>query len=149
MTPRIVFLALPLVVVLPVQAQQASQELGQPLRIVITKPDCSRLVRHVPDADVTYQPGIDARGRPVAPADVPGSGANALPGLVPEVLEIPLTIRPMEGKAYATHGTAQSEALLGTVRYDMGRDLFTFNGQPIGSELQQELARACAKRGVR
>lgn len=149
MTPRIVFLALPLLAALPAQAQETSQELSQPLRIVITKPDCSRLIRHVPDPGVTYQPGVDARGRPVAPADVPGSGADALPGLVPEVLEIPLTIRPLQGKPYATHGTGQSEAVLGTVRYDMGRDLFTFNGQPIGSELQQDLARACAKRGVR
>lgn len=136
---------LALVVALPAQAQQA----GQPVRIVITKVDCSRLLRHVPAPDVAYQPGVDARGNTVAPADIPGSGADAIPGLVPEVLEIPLTIKPLAGKAYATHGTADAEATLGTISYDITRNTFTFNGQPIGSEDQQELARACAKRGVR
>lgn len=126
-----------------------AQEAGQPLRIVITKLDCSRLIRHVPAPDVAYQPGVDAQGRAVAPADVPGSGADALPGLVPDVLEIPLTIKPMQGKGYATWGSGDSQANLGTVRYDMAKGTFTFNGQPIGSEDQQELARACAKRGVR
>jgi hypothetical protein len=142
---RIALAALPLLLPFAVRAQEA----GQPLRIVITKPDCSRLIRHTPDPGVAYQPGVDARGRAVAPADVPGSGGDALPGLVPEVLEIPLTVKPMQGKAYATHGAADAEALLGTVRYDIARDLFTFNGQPIGSEFQQDLARACAKRGIR
>lgn len=33
--------------------------------------DCRGAVTHVPDADVTYQPGRDAHGRPVAPADLP------------------------------------------------------------------------------
>lgn len=139
------FVALALIMALPVHAQQTRQ----PVHIVITKVDCSRLVRHTPAPDVAYQPGVDARGRTVAPADVPGSGADAIPGLLPEVLEIPLTIKPLDGKAYATHGTADAEATLGTVSYDIARNTFTFNGQPIGSEDQQELARACAKRGVR
>lgn len=139
---------LAILAVLMASAAQA-QQAGQPVRIVITKVDCSRLVRHIPAPDVIYQPGVDIHGRPVAPADVPGSGADALPGLVPDVLEIPLTIKPLAGKAYATHGTDDAEAVLGTVRYDIARDLFTFNGQPIGAEEQQDLARACAKRGVR
>lgn len=126
-----------------------AQEDSQPLRIIITKVDCSRLIRHVPDADVTYQPGVDVHGRPVAPADVPGSGGDAMPGLLPDVLELPLTIKPLQGKGYATWGTGDAQATLGTVRYDIARDTFTFNGQPIGSEDQRELARACARRGVR
>lgn len=75
---------------------QAPQDVaGQPVRIVITKVDCSRLVRHVPAADVAYQPGVDARGRAVAPADMPGSGAQAIPNLLPDVLEFPITINPV------------------------------------------------------
>lgn len=34
---------------------------------------CRVLARHVPAADVEYRPGVDGRGRAVAPADMPGS----------------------------------------------------------------------------
>lgn len=36
--------------------------------------DCRGAVTHVPDADVTYSPGRDVRGGPVAPADLPDPG---------------------------------------------------------------------------
>lgn len=280
----------------PTLAQQEIP-LPQPIRIVITKVDCSRLIRHMPSADVAYQPGIDAQGRAVAPADAPGSATDALPGLVPDVLEFPITINPVgygarnqaqRDKAAALQGSADTHAgktnaqariaalnaqkseltakaatlttekatltsaaaaaastlatlqaevdagtrkasdrtyvlakqalpdkqqavtakqaeidtnaarltattsaiagqqsivdaapgksehyaanqaaaeaklatlssrgldnttmNVGTVRYDMARGLFTFNGEPIGGAEQQELARACARRGVR
>lgn len=87
-------------------AQQQAEYGPQPVRIVITKVDCSRLIRHVPAADVAYQPGVDARGRAVAPADMPGSGANALPNLLSDVLEFPVTINPI---AYGARNQAQRE----------------------------------------
>ncbi len=131
-------------------AALAQQDVAsQPVRIVITKTDCSRLIRHVPAPDVAYQPGVDVQGRAVAPADVPGSGADAIPGLLPDVLEIPLTIKPMQGATYAKRGSGDSQATLGTVRYDMNKGTFTFNDRPLTSPEQEELARACQKRGVR
>jgi hypothetical protein len=131
----------------PALAQQDAA--SQPVRIVITKTDCSRLIRHVPAPDVAYQPGVDAKGRAVTPADMPGSGADAIPGLLPDVLEIPLTIKPMQGATYAKRGSGDSQATLGTVRYDMNKGTFTFNDRPLTSPEQEELARACQKRGVR
>jgi len=49
--------------------------------ILITPSNCSLLNQHVPDADVDYMPGLDARGNRVAPADLEnrsglGLGAN-------------------------------------------------------------------------
>ncbi|MGE5476940.1 MAG: hypothetical protein ACM3Q1_09820 [Bacteroidales bacterium] len=91
----------------------------QPVRIVITKLDCSRLIRHVPAADVAYQPGMDAKGRAVAPADIPGSGADAIPNLVPDVIEFPLLVNPLsygarnkaqKDKASAAQGLADTHA---------------------------------------
>lgn len=131
----------------PALAQQDAA--SQPVRIVITKTDCSRLIRHVPAPDVAYQPGVDVKGRAVAPADMPGSGADAIPGLLPDVLEIPLTIKPMQGATYAKRGSGDSQATLGTVRYDMNKGTFTFNDRPLTSPEQEELSRACQKRGVR
>lgn len=89
----------------PAAAQQEYYA-PQPVRIVITKLDCSRLIRHTPSADVAYQPGVDANGRAVVPADIPGSGADALPNLVPDVLEFPLIINPV---AYGARNQAQRD----------------------------------------
>lgn len=67
---------------------------AEELRIEITKPDCARLVRHVPGADVAFQPGVGGGGRRVAPADLPGSGGDAMGNLLPEVMEIPIVVTP-------------------------------------------------------
>jgi hypothetical protein len=39
---------------------------------VLSTGDCQKLVQHVPNDDVTYKPGVDVRGQPVAPADLGG-----------------------------------------------------------------------------
>lgn len=121
-----------------------------PVRITITKLDCARLVQHQPDDDVTFRPGTDnVRGQPVAPADLPGSGGAALPSLLPDVLEIPIDIKPLQGRGYATHGLADAVTGLGIVRYDLLKGTFTFNGEPMGDPDLRALSEACAKRGVR
>jgi len=53
--------------------------LAQPATVTVNREDCQRLVRHVPAADVTYQPGVDVYGREVAPADLNGGVQIALP----------------------------------------------------------------------
>jgi hypothetical protein len=117
-------------------------------KVSISKNDCSRLVRHTPSADVAYKPGVDVRGRKVAGADV--EGRNDIGSqLLPEVLEIPIQISPMAGKAYATNGLGDSQTTLGTVKYDMAKGTFTLNGKPLAGEDQQHLAEACAKRGAK
>ena len=63
---------------------------AQPLEVTITRADCSRLVRHLPDADVSadYRPGVDARGNPVAPADLYGANPIELPESFTFLLDI-------------------------------------------------------------
>jgi len=146
MDHRKLLIAAALALPLPALGQQ---EVGEPLRIVISKVDCSRLLRHTPSADVAYKPGEGAGGRKVAPADLPGSGADAVPGLLPDVLEIPLDIKPFANAAWAKQGLKDTQTSLGTVRYDIAKGSFTVNGQVLGGAEQQELAKACAKRGVR
>lgn len=147
---RLAVVALALTVPLAGAWGQAASD-PQPVRITITKTDCSRLVRHQPADDVTYRPGGDSvNGKPVAPADLPGSpGADLAAKLVPDVLEIPLNIKPLKGKAYATHGLDDTTSNLGVVRYDLMKGTFTLNGEPLGDPDLAELSRACAKRGVR
>ena len=64
----------------------------QQAEVVITRADCARLVEHVPAPGVAYQPGVDAYGRAVAPADLPGGLNGGAQNLVPETLHIPIEI---------------------------------------------------------
>jgi hypothetical protein len=75
-------------------AQGASGSSG-PVVITISKLDCSRVIQHSPAPDVAYKPGVDVRGKPVVGADTdPGREAFAR-RVLPEVLEIPITINPL------------------------------------------------------
>ena len=51
----------------------ASGPVGAAL-ITVTSDDCVAIAAHVPDEDVAYQPGVDAYGNAVAPADLNESG---------------------------------------------------------------------------
>ncbi|MEP2189339.1 MAG: hypothetical protein ABJK54_12615, partial [Alphaproteobacteria bacterium] len=62
----------------PPPAGQAVAEPATP-KARITKRDCRRVLRHQPSGDVAYKPGVDARGKPVAPADLSGGFKMVLP----------------------------------------------------------------------
>ena len=56
--------------------------------VAISERDCERLLKHEPAPDVTYQPGVDVHGRPVAPADLNGGNQIELP----DVIYIPIEV---------------------------------------------------------
>lgn len=106
---------------------------------------CKDLIKHTPDANVTYQPGVDARGNAVAPADI----AGAAPIEMPKTYTIPITI----GLASALNlNTTQypynqlgegTETQLGVLT--VTGDHALFNGKPISDEQQDNLAVLCMK----
>lgn len=51
-------------------------------------PECRLLPEHKPDADVTYRPGLDIKGRAVVPADI---NSHAAP-LAERTIVVPLTV---------------------------------------------------------
>ncbi|MEE8505058.1 MAG: hypothetical protein V3S40_02430 [Kiloniellales bacterium] len=110
------------------------------LQVTITKADCARLVEHVPAPDVAYQPGVDVYGDPVAPAHAGGGTPIELPETIVIDVEVDLFQRfgiPVDPTRY------DADAEVGEVVYRDGR--FTFNGQPLHSEAQAELAARCQK----
>lgn len=107
-------------------------------RVQVSRKDCQALVRHVPDPGVAYQPGVDVRGRPVAPADLPGSSLQAI---VPKSVEFDISFFPMAGRWPGRFD--QSELYVGTVRYDLGTGEVLFNGVPLTDREKDELARRC------
>ncbi len=106
---------------------------------------CRALVKHTPRADVAYQPGVDAAGNAVAPADLPGQPQIKMP----DKIQIPLTV----SLAQAAHlNTSQypfnqigtgSEALIGMITVQ-GDKVF-FNDQPLSDTQQDNLAVLCMK----
>lgn len=127
---RILFsTALALAVAAPALAQQ----------VRISRTDCSRLVQHRPSADVAYQPGVDARGRPVAPADLAG-GVSVQPRTEFTIdIEVDLQRRfgvPANANLYQPKAKVGSITVKGDKAY--------FDGQPLADQTQDALAAYCA-----
>jgi len=105
-------------------------------KVRITKKDCRKLVRHMAAPDVDYQPGVDAHGRPVVPADLGGGSPIKVPD------EITFNI----GKDLAKEFNPKyaGEAVFGKVTVKKDGRVF-WNGQPIGDQSQNAIAEACRK----
>ncbi|WP_299399353.1 hypothetical protein [Pelagibius sp.] len=115
--------------------------------LTITRADCQRLVRHVPAADVAYQPGVDVRGRPVAPADLGAAEPGAAPPLaLPQAVVIPIEVDLFDRFGIPAGGVNfEADAFIGEVTVDLATGEAFFNGQPLQSEAEAELAARCQR----
>ena len=120
--------------------------------VVISRDDCARVVAHVPAPDVAYRPGVDTRGRAVAPADLDDTISLDLDA-DDIVIDIAVPLRAFPG----TLGdeTAFTDAGGKIARYGATADigivtlrggLVYFNGQPISPSERERLAAACRGR---
>lgn len=105
---------------------------------------CRYLVKHHPNADVAYQSGVDVNGHAVAPADL--SGGVPLVQL-PETQSIDITpdltkYLPNSNPPYDR--LTNSKINVGTVT--LSGDMVTLNGQPLSSEMQENLAVLCLQK---
>ncbi|XKH36529.1 hypothetical protein ACIU1J_19270 [Azospirillum doebereinerae] len=100
---------------------------------------CQTLTRHRPAADVEYRPGVDVRGRPVAPADLPGSA----PTVPLDRFDIPVSGDLARVIGLNVPGR-DSNVQVGWLSLE-GNHLF-FNGQPIGGPAEAELYAYCRSR---
>lgn len=101
-------------------------------------------MKHVPDADVAFKPGIDVRGKPVAPADLGGGSALTLP----DMIEFNLTVDVLNELGVSSDSPLAPEApegdvTLGTITYDLLSGAVTFNGQPLGDPELAAIAAGC------
>ncbi len=115
--------------------------------VTITQDDCQRLVRHLPAADVAYQPGVDVRGRPVAPADLGAAEPGAAPPLaLPQAVIIPIEVDLFDRFGIPAGGVNfEADAFIGEVTVDLATGEAFFNGQPLQSEAEAELAARCQR----
>ncbi len=130
--------------------------------LTITVRDCKRLLVHGVRPDVAYKPGVDVRGKKVAPADYAGDIKLKLPD--DYAFDIPVDIRRFMGgpaadaKAHAAPSKQAFEkaarigagqATVGTVRYNINSGRLTFNGQSLTPEARTELAHKCREMMIR
>lgn len=110
--------------------------------VQISAEDCSQLVRHVAADDVTYRAGVDVNGDAVAPADLDG----AAPIAMPSTIVFPLTLDLASRLGIPPGGNADflARPVIGDIAVTAdGR--VTFNGVPLTSEEQFELAQKCQR----
>jgi hypothetical protein len=114
--------------------------------LALSENDCARLVRHHPADDVTYRPGRDVRGKAVAPADLApelgGSGGLILPDTV--VIPIELDLFERFGIP-ANSANFKGDVFVGEVVVEVATGRAFFNGQPLASEAEAELAARCQR----
>lgn len=105
----------------------------------VSKAECSRIVAHAPAPDVAYKPGVDARGRKVAPADA--SGAN--PIAIPDEITIDIGVDLDKKYGLGSGGKYTGEGTVGKVVVKGGRVFW--NDKPLDQNDQSALAEACRK----
>jgi hypothetical protein len=110
--------------------------------IAISRKDCSRLVNHEPAPDVTYQPGVDVHGRPVAPADLGGGQQIQLP----DVIYIPIEVLIQDKYGIPANSVLyDATALVGVVSVRGNR--VYFEDQELTDPEVAALEQACRDRG--
>jgi hypothetical protein len=109
-------------------------------KVTVTPLDCRRLVAHRPADDVAYKPGVDAYGRPVTPADLPGTQVIK----APDKITFNITYDAL-GKLGLTKASnlLSGEATVGEVSYDISSGRLEFNGAPLTDPEIAVLATAC------
>ena len=110
--------------------------------IAISRKDCQRLVDHEPAPDVTYQPGVDVHGRPVAPADLGGGQQIQLP----DVIYIPIEVLVQDKYGIPANSVLyDATALIGVVAVRGNR--VYFEDQELTDPEVAALEQACRDRG--
>ena len=106
-------------------------------KVTISGVDCRRLVQHQPAPGVAYQPGVDARGRKVAPADI-----NAAPQIrVPETITFDAAADLRRFGIPASSPLFQPNVHVGRVDVQQDGRVF-FNGERLGNPGNRRPGRA-------
>ncbi len=106
--------------------------------IVVEGSACRALVAHEPAANTAYQPGIDARGRAVAPADLAASPPVLAPSFT---FDLRADLAP-----YLPRTSPLFQPQLGVGRVTITPDgAVAFNGQALPSPERAAIAALCQR----
>lgn len=109
--------------------------------IEVSSRDCARLADHRARPDVEHRPGVDARGRPVKPADLnPGAVA------VPQSFSIDVSADLKKFGVPSNSILFQPNVGVGKITVEDGGRRVLYNGQSLGNREQEALAELCRQR---
>lgn len=135
----------------PAKPAQNAADSALPVVVALDAQDCRRLlarqnilVPHQPAPGVNYQPGrdVDSQGRPIAPADLPGSNPLPLDGMIELPLRMPLSGLPGLSQL-PTDLKRESGLAIATLAIDPMTGRIAFNGQPLQPQTEDAVAAAC------
>lgn len=135
----------------PSKTAQTAPDSALPVVVALDAQECRRLlarqnilVPHQPAPDVNYQPGrdVDSQGRPIAPADLPGSNPLPLDGMIQLPLTMPLSGLPGLSQV-PTDMKRESGLAIATLAIDPMSGKLAFNGQPLQPQTEDAVAVAC------
>lgn len=104
----------------------------------ITRADCAGLIAAGREAKSHYIPGVDAHGRPVAPAELEDNGGIEVPQDFAVTLEVDLV------EYLGTQENLQNlsaDAPIGEIELRGGKAYF--NGRPLAAESEANLLKRC------
>ncbi len=122
-------------------ALPAGAAFAKSTKVKMSGRDCRKLVQHRARADVNFKPGVDVRGRKVVGADV----NNTMKLKLPTKIEFDIGFNPLKGAAANRFG--ETSASVGKVKYDIGKNSFTFNGEPLNEKAMSAFAKRCQAAG--
>jgi hypothetical protein len=118
--------------------------------ITVRSSECQRLVQHADTTDATYTPGVDVRGKAVAPADLDGGASIVMPEAID--IQIGVDLADRLGIVDRAPGTPRDRATRQALPYEgkvplgtitvRGQDVF-WNGEKMLPHDQVLMAEAC------
>ena len=118
------------------------------IRVEVTAALCRRLVRHTPEPGVAYEPGVDVRGDPVAPADIDGGGRDVAERLLDRAIVFDLMLNPLlfAGNPALADRFPNTDIDLGRIEYDRESGRLTHDGEPLADPQTAAMRKACRDR---
>ena len=105
---------------------------------------CRNVAEYTESADVAYQPGVDAHGRAVAPADLSGSTS---PLANKQEFSIGLESDPIAGASGSTAlGSTVGRLSIGTITVTRAGKVY-LDGEPVTGNKMDQIKAECAARG--
>ena len=118
-------------------AGEALAASGKGSSVKLSRSECKGFTKHQSSAD--YKPGVDARGKKVEGADLPGGS----PIKLPETISIDIGIDLEKKYGLGAGGKYTGEGVVGKVT--VKGDKVFFNDQPLDQRDRAAIAEACQK----
>lgn len=100
---------------------------------------CERYMAEYMKKSAQYVPGVDVKGKPVAPADLPPEQGGAV-SIMPEKLEFNLTVDAAQYLGVVPQGV-EMQGKIGTITLE-GNKVF-YNGEPLNQTEEERLFDIC------